>query len=80
MIGTPRPLRLGYYDGMWGRFWAWPIDGYYDLHHAPDGSVPDGDDVIEEGLSTLRDARTAARRWHDYDERTLTARLIGARR
>jgi hypothetical protein len=66
--------RLG--PGKWwdedGIFWAWKIDGYYDIHHAPEGADPEGCDVISEFHPTLADAR----RW--VREVQATDRLIGA--
>lgn len=79
-ITSPRRLRDGYYDEQPGTFWAWPVDGYYDLHHAPRGVDPDGSDVIEECLPTLAAARERARFWHSGDMRTLLAQMrIGGR-
>ena len=60
-VGTPVRLRNGKCDGQAGVYWAWPIDGYFDLHHAPLGVEPDGSDVIAEGFSTLSEARAEAR-------------------
>lgn len=56
-IGNPIRLRNGKWDGMKGTYWAWPVDGYYDIHHAPFGVAPDGSDVIAELVPTLAEAR-----------------------
>jgi hypothetical protein len=60
-IGTPIRLRSGACEGDPGVFWAWKVDGYYDLHHAPEGTAPDGSDVVVEFLPTLAAARQWAR-------------------
>ena len=60
-IRTPIRLRDGACWGQPGTYWAWPIDGYYDLHHTAPGVHPDGSDVISEGHPTLADARAEAR-------------------
>jgi len=75
MIGTPVRLRAGRYDGQPGVFWAWPVDGYYDIHHAPEGIDPDGSDVIQELVATLAEARRIARGHCDLDR---TLRRFGA--
>lgn len=54
-------LRNGQHNGLRGTFWAWPIDGYYDLHHAAYGIAPDGSDIVSEGHATLAEARAEAR-------------------
>ena len=78
-IGSPRRLRDGYYDGQHGTFWAWPVDGYYDLHHAPKGQQPDGSDIVGEGYETLTDARDGARFWHTTDTKTMLRKMgVGA--
>lgn len=74
-IGTPRRLRDGYYEGEHGTFWAWPVDGYYDLHHAPKGVDPDGSEVIGEGYETLTDARAGARFWDAMDDVRMRLRV-----
>lgn len=60
-VGAPIRLHAGKCDGDPGVYWAWPIDGYYDLHHAAPGVHPDGSDVISEGHPTLADAHAEAR-------------------
>ena len=75
-IGNPVRLRAGYFDGQHGVFWAWPVDGYYDLHHSPDGVYPDGSEVIGEGYWTLKDARDAARSWHNGDDKVVMRRIF----
>lgn len=79
MDGIKNPIRLrrGRFDGQDGVYWAWPVDGYYDLHHAPEGVDPDGSDVVEELLPTLAAARAAARGWHGSDDTVAIARLFG---
>lgn len=62
-IGTPIRLRNGLYDGQPGTYWAWPVDGYFDLHHAAPGVVPDGGDVVSEGYASVSEARAIAREW-----------------
>lgn len=66
-------LRKGTYEGEPGVYWAWKYDGYYDIHHAPEGVVPDGSDVVAELFSTLREAREWAREVSRLEEmRTVT--------
>jgi len=60
-IKSPIRLRDGYSLGDKGTFWAWPVDGYYDLHFTDVGERPDGSEVIHECLATLQEARTEAR-------------------
>lgn len=60
-IGNAIKLRKGKYDGMPGTYWAWPVDGYYDLHFTDIGVRPDGSDVIHELLPTLKAARAEAK-------------------
>ena len=61
-IGNAVKLRNGKYDGMHGTYWAWPVDGYYDLHWTSVGvERPDGSDVIHELLPTLQAARAEAK-------------------
>lgn len=54
-------LRKGTYYGDPGVYWAWKIDGYYDVHHAPEGAIPDGSDVVSELHPTIADARAWVR-------------------
>lgn len=54
-------LTDGTLEGQPGTFWAWKIDGYFDVHHAPAGIDPDGSDVVAEGFATLAEAREWAR-------------------
>ena len=67
MIGNPRRLRNGTYDGLTGTWWAWPVDGYWDLHHTETGVRPDGSEVVSEFYPTLKAARDAAREWDALD-------------
>ena len=60
-IGNARRLFNGPYQEFDGTYWAWPVDGTWDLHHAERGAQPDGSDVIAEGLPTLVAARAEAR-------------------
>lgn len=60
-VGSVRRLFNGHWQGMPGTYWAWPIDGYWDLHHVEQGIEPDGSDVIAEGFNTLKEAREWAR-------------------
>lgn len=63
-IASPIPLLRGSLDRRRGTFWAWPIDGYYDLHFVADADGyghPDGSDVVSEILHTLTDCKRAAR-------------------
>lgn len=62
-IGTPIRLRNGKCHGLSGTYWAWPVDGYFDLHHTAPGLSPDGSDVVSEGHVSLSDARATAREW-----------------
>ena len=66
-IGNARRLRDGHFDGLPGTYWAWPVDGYYDLHHVERGLEPDGSDVIEEMLPTIKAARDRARELAEFD-------------
>jgi hypothetical protein len=60
-IGSPKHLRHGDFDGNLGTYWAWPVDGYWDLHHTERGIEPDGSEVIAEFYATLKEAQNAAR-------------------
>ena len=66
-VGTPRHLGNGTYDGEPGAFWAWPVDGYWDVHHTPVGEEPDGSEVVSEFHPTLADARRVVREIRDLD-------------
>jgi hypothetical protein len=59
--GMITKLRKGTYHGDPGVYWAWSYDGYYDIHHAPEGVIPDGSDVVSELHPTLADARAWVR-------------------
>lgn len=61
MIRSAIRLRKGDYFGIPGVYWAWPIDGYFDLHHAPEGVTPDGSDVVGEGYVSMKEIRAEAR-------------------
>lgn len=61
MSATPRRIRRGSWRDLPGVFWAWPVDGYYDIHHAPEGVEPDGSDVVSEFHPTLADATSWVR-------------------
>lgn len=57
--GIKNPTRL--FQGIGGTYWAWGVDGYYDVH-LTDGETPDGSDVIIEDFHlTVEAARRAAR-------------------
>jgi hypothetical protein len=60
-IGNPIRIRNGKLFGARGTFWAWPIDGYYDLHFTDIGVDPDGSDVVEECFPTLKAVRIEVR-------------------
>jgi len=66
-VGTPRHLGYGAYDGEPGAFWAWPVDGYWDIHHAPAGEEPGGSEVVSEFHPTLADTRKWVREIRDLD-------------
>lgn len=66
-VGTPRHIGNGTYDGEPGAFWAWPVDGYWDVHHTPVGEEPDGSEVVSEFHPTLADARRFVREIRDLD-------------
>lgn len=66
-INSPIRLRKGTWNGQPGIYWAWKIDGYFDIHHAPEGVTPDGSDVIAELFATLTDARVWAREMTDLE-------------
>ena len=70
-IGTPTRLRRGTCHGLPGVYWAWKVDGYYDLHHAAEGVAPDGSDVVTEFLPTLAAARQWAREMTDLERKGL---------
>lgn len=67
-IKSPIKLRNGKYNGYSGAYWAWPVDGYYDLHWT-DADHPDGCDVIYECLPSLAEARKQARQENQYQTR-----------
>ena len=60
-IKSPIRLRNGKLEGYRGTFWAWPVDGYFDLHHAAYGVFPDGSDVVRECFATLEDVKQYVR-------------------
>ena len=62
-IGSPIRIRNGAFDGDPGSFWAWPVDGYWDIHHADPGQQPDGSEVISEFHASLTEARRWAREY-----------------
>lgn len=57
MTGKPRRIQRGTWADTPGVFWAWPVDGYWDIHHAPEGFDPDGTDVLSEFHSTFAETR-----------------------
>lgn len=61
MNSTPRRVRRGSWDEQPGVFWAWKFDGYWDVHHAPEGVEPDGSDVVSEMHPTFFDAMSWVR-------------------
>jgi len=72
VVGQPRFIQRGYYHDMeLGTYWAWPIDGYWDLHFVygnwADG-YPDGSDVIAEGFRTYKEAETYAQEIHKLNK------------
>lgn len=78
-VESPQHLRYGYFDGEPGQFWAWPIDGYFDIHFTDRGAEPDGSDVISEGHATLTEARKEARAIHESDQRVILRSLLRRR-
>jgi hypothetical protein len=70
-IGNAIRLRNGKYNGFAGTYWAWPVDGYFDLHFVDqnEGPRPDGSDVIHEFLPSLAEARKEAREISQYETR-----------
>lgn len=60
-IKNPRRLFNGSWQEMGGTFWAWPVDGYWDLHFTERGAQPDGSEVIAEFFATLKEVRAEAR-------------------
>ena len=64
-IGNVVRLRDGMLDEHMGTYWAWPVDGYFDLHFAERGIWPDGSEDIVELLPTLKAARDKARTLHN---------------
>jgi hypothetical protein len=73
-IGTATLLRRGTYGGDPGVYWAWRVDGYYDLHFAAEGVAPDGSDVVAELFATMSEARAWARELSDLERRGLATR------
>jgi hypothetical protein len=57
MIGNAKRIRNGTWDGLRGTYWAWPVDGYWDIHFAEVGVQPDGCEVVSEFHSTLAEVR-----------------------
>jgi len=60
-IKSPIRLRNGKWKEFTGTFWAWPVDGYFDLHHAEFGINPDGSDVVRECFATLEEVKQYVR-------------------
>jgi hypothetical protein len=63
-IQSPKRLRRGRLGPLSGTYWAWPVDGYFDLHFVADidgREDPDGSDVIAELLATIAECRAVAR-------------------
>jgi hypothetical protein len=63
-IRSPKRLMRGHFDALAGTYWAWPIDGYFDLHFVADidgRDEPDGSDVVAELLTTITQCRAVAR-------------------
>ena len=75
-IKNPIRLRNGIWFGFRGTYWAWPIDGYFDLHFTDIGTEPDGSDVVGECFATLKEARTEAREITNLSE---LAQMWGAK-
>lgn len=67
-IKSPIKLRNGKWNGISGAYWAWEVDGYFDLHWT-DADRPDGSDVICECLPSLAEARKEARELNQYEIR-----------
>jgi hypothetical protein len=58
MIGNARKIRNGTWDGHPGTYWAWPVDGYWDIHFTDRGvEYPDGCEVLSEFHPTLAEVR-----------------------
>lgn len=57
MISEPRRIRNGTFRGEPGTWWAWQVDGYWDIHHSYPGEFPDGSDVVSEFHSTLAEVK-----------------------
>ena len=70
-IKSPIRLRNGKLDGCSGTFWAWPVDGYFDLHHAEFGINPDGSDVVRECFATLEEVKQYVREIAQLNKWTL---------
>jgi len=51
--------------------WAWPVDGYFDLHHAEFGINPDGSDVVRECFATLEEVKQYVREIAQWNKWTL---------
>ena len=69
---NPQSIGHGNWCGFPGTWWAWKFDGYWDIHHAAEGAVPDGSDVVSEFHPTLADARKWVREVRNLD------RFLGA--
>ena len=69
-IRSPIKLRNGKYNGGAGSYWAWPVDGYFDLHFVDqsEGPLPDGSEVIHELLPSLAEARKEARELNEMEK------------
>ncbi len=57
MIGNAKRIRNGTWDGIPGTYWAWPVDGYWDIHFTARGEYPDGSEVLSEFYPTLAEVR-----------------------
>lgn len=57
----PRPIRRARMHGIEGTIWAWPFDGYWDLHFVAQGERLDGSEPIAECIRTLQEAKAEAR-------------------
>lgn len=79
MVKNPRFIRRGYYHDMeLGTYWAWPVDGYWDLHftHSDWGDGwPDGSEVIAECFTTYKEAETYAQEIHRFNETMLALEM-----
>jgi len=68
-IRSPIKLRNGQYGGEQGVYWAWEVDGYFDIHFTAPNVLPDGSDVVWECCATVGEARKEAREMDEWERK-----------